>query len=115
MTNGFKIAFTAFALTAGLIKGVPTMAAPAPAAELNVSYVHTADLDLTTDAGRRVLDNRLVTAARAVCGAASDVDLEGKNDVRKCRAETLARARADRDTVLAAADRGTIIALTAAR
>src|SRR4051812_13418953 len=114
MTKGFKIAFTAFAVTAGLIKGAPTLAQPA-AAELNVSYVHTADLDLSTASGRRALDQRLVTAARDVCGTASDTDLEGKNDVRKCRVETLARAHSERDNVLASANRGSVIALAAAR
>ena len=113
MTKGFKIALTAFVVTAGLIKGAPTLAAPA-AAPLNVSYVHTADLDLSTDSGRRALERRLIVAARDVCGTASDVDIEGKNDVRQCRAETLAKAHSDRDAVLAA-NRGTVIVLTAAR
>ena len=113
MTKGFKIAFTAFVVTAGLIKGAPVLAQPAP--ELNVSYVHTTDLDLTTAAGRRALDQRLLTAAREVCGSASDVDLEGKNDARKCRVETLARAHAERDTVLASTNRDATIVLAAAR
>jgi UrcA family protein len=113
MPKGFKIAFTAFVVTAGLIKGAPTLAQPAKP-ELNVSYVHTADLDLSTAAGRQALDHRLVVAAREVCGTASDADLVGKNDVRKCRVQTLARAQADRDSVLAA-NHGTVIALAAAR
>ena len=47
--------------------------------------------------------------------AAQNVDLEGKNDVRHCRTQVLARANAQRDQLLAAAGRGAIIAITAAR
>ena len=53
---------------------------------------------------------------REVCGTASDVDLNGKNEVRQCRDDMLAKARAKRDAVLAAAaaSKG-FIAVTAAR
>jgi UrcA family protein len=91
MTTTFKIIAASFLVTAGLIKGAPTAAAPAPA--VNVSTVHTADLDLSTKAGQRALDHRLNIAAREVCGSASDVDLEGKNDVRACRVDVLSKAR----------------------
>jgi UrcA family protein len=90
-----KIILTSFVITAGLIKGAPTLAQPASAPNVNVSIVHTADLDLSTDAGRHQLDRRLVQAAREVCGTASDFDLEGKNDVRSCRTGVLAKARAE--------------------
>jgi len=61
----------------------------------NISIVHTSDLDLSSRAGRAALDRRLVIAAFEVCGTASDIDLRGKNAVRACRAEILAKARAD--------------------
>jgi len=48
----------------------------------NVAAVHTADLDLSTNAGRHQLDRRLVVAAAEVCGSASDADLAGQNDLR---------------------------------
>lgn len=86
------IAFSALA-TAAVIKAAPVFAAPAPAQ--NVSIVHTADLDLSSKAGREALDHRLVTAAYEVCGTASDVDLAGKNKVRTCRSDVLAKARAE--------------------
>lgn len=86
------IAFSALA-TAAVIKGVPALAEPA-AAQV-VSIVHTADLDLSSKAGREALDHRLVTAAFDVCGTASDVDLAGKNKVRACRSDVLAKARTD--------------------
>lgn len=108
-----KIILTSFAITAGLIKGAPTMAQPA-APEVNVSIVHTADLDLSSDAGKRQLDQRLTQAAREVCGTASDFDLEGKNDVRACRDQVLARAHSDRDQLLAS-DRGGDIRIAASR
>ena len=94
MNKGFKIAIASFLATAGLIKGAPTAAQPAATASVDVSYVRTADLDLSTKAGQRALDHRLNIAAREACGIAADVDLEGKNDVRACRADVLAKARA---------------------
>ena len=91
--KSFKIALTAFVITAGVIKGSPALAQDG--ALQNVSIVRTADLDLTSKAGRAQLDHRLVTAAFEVCGAALNVDLAGKNDVRACRADVLAKARSD--------------------
>jgi UrcA family protein len=86
------IAISALA-TAAAIRAVPAFSEPAPAQ--NVSIIHTSDLDLSTAAGRAALDHRLVIAAHDVCGNAADVDLSGKNKVRACRAETLAKARAE--------------------
>ena len=86
------ISFSALA-TAAVIKAAPLLAEPAPSQ--NVSIVHTADLDLSSKAGREALDHRLVTAAYEVCGTASDVDLAGKNKVRACRSDVLAKARSD--------------------
>jgi UrcA family protein len=67
------------------------------------STVQTADLDLSSKAGQRALDHRLSVAAKEVCGTASDADISGKNDVRRCRVETLARVASDRDQRIAAA------------
>jgi len=111
MDKGFKIAAAAFLITAAALKAVPAFAENAPA-PINVSIVHTADLDLTSDAGKRQLDQRLGQAAREVCGTASDVDLEGRNDVRQCRAEVLARARSQGAEL---ASRGAPITIAARR
>lgn len=92
--TALKIVLTSALITAAALKAVPALAETGPA-PVNISIVHTADLDLTSDAGRRQLDQRLTQAAREVCGEASDVDLEGKNDVRACRANVLAKARAE--------------------
>ena len=100
--------------TAAVIRAAPALAEPA-SAEVNVSFVHTADLDLSTAGGQRQLDRRLAQAAREVCGTASDVDLEGKNEIRRCRDQVLAKAKAEREALLAAAERGATIAITASR
>ena len=112
MKQTLAIILTSFLATAAVIKAAPAFAEQAPAQ--NVSVVHTADLNLATEGGRRHLDERLVIAVREVCGDASDADLAGKNQVRECRADVLAKARikaqqiASRDgnaTILVAASR----------
>jgi UrcA family protein len=65
--------------------------------------VQTADLDLSSSAGRQMLDRRLSRATKEVCGTASDVDVAGKNEVRHCRAETQASLVSERDQRIAAA------------
>jgi UrcA family protein len=114
MKNTLKIVLVSAMITTAAIKAAPAFA-EAPATETNISLVRTADLDLGSSDGQRKLDQRLANAAREVCGTASDVDIEGKNDVRQCRDETLAKARGQRDAVLAAAERGAFIAVTASR
>jgi UrcA family protein len=114
MKQAIQIAAAAFLITAAALKTAPALAEPVTSPEVNVALVHTADLDLSTQAGQRQLDSRLVQAARDVCGTASDVDLEGKNQVRHCRNEVLARANAQRDQLLASRGGG-IIAVSASR
>lgn len=67
------------------------------------STVQTADLDLSTAKGQRALDLRLNQAVKEVCGPASDVDIAGKNEVRRCRVETLAQLAGERDQRIARA------------
>ena len=93
MTKTFIAMLIAFSAT-------PALAEP-PA--IATSVVQTADLDLSSQAGQRALNHRLALAAKEVCGTASDVDIAGKNDVRRCRVETLARVASDRDQRIAAA------------
>ena len=95
-------------VTAAAIKAVPVLAEPT-SADVAVSVVHTADLDLTTDAGKRQLDRRLTFAAREVCGTASDFDLEGKNEVRECRELVLANAREKGAVLIAQGQSGSIM------
>ena len=91
--SAIRIIIASALITTAAIKAVPAVADPVPS-DVSVSIVRTADLDLTTKAGQRVLDHRLVQAANEVCGTAADVDLAGQNKVRVCRQSVLADARA---------------------
>jgi len=93
MTKLFIATLLAFAAT-------PALAEPPAAVS---STVQIADLDLSSKAGQRALDRRLSLAAKEVCGVASDADLAGQNEVRRCRQETLARIADERDQRVAAA------------
>lgn len=77
---------------------IPALAEPPVIA---TSTVQTADLDLTSAKGQRALDLRLNQAVKEVCGTASDVDIAGKNEVRRCRVETLAKLDSERDQRIA--------------
>lgn len=82
-------------------------AAPAfaePLAQVS-STVDTADLDLASQAGQRQLDRRISLAVVEVCGTASNADLAGQNEVRRCRVETRAKVEADREERIASASR----------
>ncbi|MEO6113434.1 MAG: UrcA family protein [Sphingomicrobium sp.] len=85
-----------------LLALLPTPALAEPPAAVT-SFVQTADLDLASKAGQSVLDRRLSIAISEVCGTASDSDLVGQNEVRRCRVETRARVADDREELLAAA------------
>jgi len=116
MKDTLRIILISAMLTAGAIKAAPALAEPsAPGAQTYVSYVHTSDIDLSSQQGQRVLQQRLAQAAREVCGTASDVDVQGKNQVRECRKDAIERAADEREALLAAAQRGATIAVTASR
>lgn len=114
MKQAILIALASAVITGAAIKAAPALAEE-PMLETNISLVRTVDLDLGSVAGQRQLDHRLANAAREVCGEASDVDLAGKNEVRRCRDETLAIARAQRGALAEATKRGATIAVVAAR
>jgi len=92
MTKIFLASLLAFAAT-------PALAEPVIA----TSTVQTADLDLSSAKGQRALDHRLSRAVNEVCGTASDVDIAGKNEVRRCRVDTLAKLSSERDQRIARA------------
>lgn len=116
MKNPFVIAIASALITAGAIKAAPALAeAPSSSAEAYVSLVKTADLDLSSKAGQRQLDARIAQAAREVCGTPSDADLVGQNKARQCRHDAIAQATSSREALLAAANRGAVVAVTAAR
>lgn len=72
-----------------------TLAAPAHAAmpgPIEIAAVATADLDLSSVEGQKILRLRLQRAAADVCGEASSVDPAGKRWVRQCRADAFGKA-----------------------
>jgi UrcA family protein len=87
------IALAALALLPSAAPAATASAAPA----VHVSY---ADLNLHSDAGIRALDRRLAQAARAVCADGS-TDLSRQLAARRCIADTLAAATAERQRVVA--------------
>jgi UrcA family protein len=104
-----KTLFALAALAAATLSIAPAAAQDPVGAGTIV--IRTADLDLTSRAGVVALDRRISAAVRTACGAASDVDLEGKNDVRQCRADTLAGIAAQRDEAIALAQRASQVRL----
>jgi UrcA family protein len=93
MTKIFLATLLAFSATPALAEPPVTVS----------TTVQIADLDLSSKSGQQALNHRLNLAAKEVCGVASDVDVAGKNDVRRCRGETLAKLANERDQRVAAA------------
>lgn len=94
--------FRPFILAAAVAAaGLSTFAAvgPAIAAEAGVAVQHE-DLNLSTAAGRAVLDRRIDRAARLVCGTALTIELELAGEVNSCRADVIASTRARRDALV---------------
>src|SRR4051812_49955526 len=104
MKKTINIILAAFLATTAVIKAAPALSEPAPTT-VSETVVRTADLDLSTEAGRRQLDQRLVVAVPDACGAAADVDLAGPNGVRPCRPDLLADAPAQNPELVASARR----------
>jgi UrcA family protein len=92
---------SALATAALFFASAPARSAQISAATEVVQVIPTADLDLGSAAGRKVLDRRIGRAVIDLCGQAADVDLAGRNAVRKCRADALVQANAARDQRLA--------------
>ena len=93
-----KILILAAALVASFTSLAPPAFAQDSAGQVVVSF---ADLDLSTRSGIRTFDRRIRTAVEQACGPISSFDPRGKNVVLDCREDTLALARAQRDTAIA--------------
>jgi UrcA family protein len=91
--------------------GQPALAQNAPARP-SVTVAH-ADLNLANERDAKTLEHRVWRAVVAVCGAASDFDLAGKNDVRQCQRDTLRVASTQTDVVIASANRSEPIRISA--
>ena len=81
---------------------IPTVAAGREPVSRMVPY---ADLDLSTPAGLARFDTRIASAIEEACGSTVSVDLRGRADIRRCRAEARASAAPQRERVLAALSR----------
>lgn len=79
--------------------------------------VSTADLDLATARGNKVLDERVARAARRACGDRYLDQLEDVGDYFNCRDQTLAEARREieRLSTIRSASRSDGLAQTASR
>jgi UrcA family protein len=106
------LAFAAAAFVGALAASPATAQESAAPARILVSY---SDLDLGSQTGLRTLDRRIRSAVELACGPTSDTDPAGKNDVLQCRTETLAEARAQRNTALASAHAAGAIQLASRR
>ena len=54
--------------------------------------VRTSDLDLASDRGAKILRNRVIYAAHAVCGDADPRDISAMRPVLACRKDAIAHA-----------------------
>ncbi|MGP1354422.1 MAG: UrcA family protein [Parasphingopyxis sp.] len=73
-------------LVFGAMAAQPAVAGTTTAPSIAVSH---ADLDLSVEADRNVLERRLQTAAREVCGTGYAFDPRSRNAARECQVQTL--------------------------
>lgn len=67
--------------------------------------ISSAGLDLATPQGRAALDLRVLHAARTACGTPSPADARGRTKADACVADLRLAAAAQRDTMIAQAQR----------
>jgi UrcA family protein len=103
---------TSLTLMLSAFAAAPALAQTSPTA-VNRVVVSTADLDLSQKSGQRALDRRIAIAVVEACGETSNVDPAGKNEIRRCRAETSAQVAANRDRLVELASNGKDIVLAA--
>ena len=103
---------TTLSLILSALAATPALSQAAPSAETRI-VVSTADLDLGSATGKRALDHRIAIAVVEACGETSNVDLAGRNEIRRCRDETSASVVANRDRLVELASRGQDIILAA--
>lgn len=94
---------TLLAVSAATFTGSPASAEPLRSAR--TLAVNTAGLDLSTEAGVRSLDLRILHAASALCGTPSPADPRGRIKLDECRTQARVAAAAQREQILAAAER----------
>jgi UrcA family protein len=67
--------------------------------------ISSTGLNLATAAGRAALDLRVLHAARTACGTPSPADAQGQSKLAACVANVRLAAAAQRDTLIAQAER----------
>jgi UrcA family protein len=98
------------ALTATIALVTPTVSRAEEPISVRVSY---ADLNLTTDPGRQMLQRRIVFAARTVCGTSDPLNLAFAIAVAECRDGAIADAQPAFDAAVAAARHPSVTVLDA--
>lgn len=79
-----------------------TLSFPAYAADAVTSTeVHYSDLNLASSAGAKALKDRVVRAAKRVCAADGQKDLEGVQEARTCAKQAFDRAMPQVELALA--------------
>jgi len=91
-------------MTALLVAAMPAFADDKPAPP--TARVATADLDLSSPAGRKTLDRRLRIAIDQVCAAADAAPRTGILPNDRCRSVARTSARRQRDVLVASVDAG---------
>ena len=94
--------FKSLMTTVLLVAAVPAFAGDKPVPP--TARVATADLDLTTVAGRHTLDRRLRVAIDTVCAGADTAPRTSIIPTDRCRQTAAASARRQRSTLIAAVD-----------
>lgn len=90
---------------------IPTVSMAAATDTVRVPY---GDLNLASDSGRGRLQQRIAFAAEVVCGPADHRDLAFTQQVRECRAGTIADAQPAYQAAVNGARRGTVEVLEGA-
>lgn len=81
MVTRFVRTSVSVALSAAFLFAAPVLAEP----EVQSTIVRTADLDLTSDAGVKMLERRVSHAAKFVCGNPNSLDLPAVQATNNCR------------------------------
>jgi len=96
------VAALAVTLSAAFTSSPSIAQAPASSERVVVSY---SDLDLSSQAGVRTLNRRILTAVQAACGRPSDSDPHGKNVISECRHRNFDQASSQARRVIEMANR----------
>ena len=91
-----RMSMIAAAAASALLASSPVAAGPA--------VIHLADLDLSSPAGRTMLDRRVARALEAACGSYFQASPEETREIDACRKQGLAEVRPAVVTAIARAE-----------